>query len=704
MSLRRAQCDNCTCSPGLLSRQNKRSISFAKQISLRRRSSQSPAPGTESTKTSRRTPSIFSFATCDQQTGEYDEMNTSNRLNALRRQMAAHDLAVYVVPSEDAHQSEYVSLADQRREFISGFSGSAGVAVVTRDIASLNAEPEGLAALSTDGRYFAQAANELDFNWTLLKQGAQGVPTWQEWTVAQAVQQAKDTGKETRIGMDPALVSHAQVQSLQKLLAEQKAENLVLLVGVKNLVDAIWEAFEPLPVRPLNPIKTLADQYTGETSVAKLATVRALLKENAASAIVVSALDQIAWCLNLRGSDVEYNPIFYAYLVVTEDAATLYADNSEDATRLGPSVQEYLAAISVTVKPYSAIWTDLPNLSKTVLLPSGSSWAVQSALTASTKAMRSPLDDLKSVKNAVELAGFASAHEKDGLALVKFFAWLEEELTVKCSLIDEVAAADKQLEFRQASGETFVGLSFETISSTGENAAVIHYAPKRGECKTINPDKIYLNDSGAQFLDGTTDTTRTLYFGDSKKLAPEQAANYTRVLQGNLALQEARFPEGTTGYQLDVLARQFLWSDALDYRHGTGHGLGCYLNVHEGPMGVGPRLSYNDVALKAGNVLSNEPGYYKDGDYGIRIENVMYVREVTGEDGSACRFGDKKFLEFVNVTMVPYCRKLIDVSLLSVAERAIIDAYHQKVWTTYEGKLDKGTYAHQWLKRETAPL
>lgn len=309
---------------------------------------------------------------------------------------------------------------------------------------------------------------------------------------------------------------------------------------------------------------------------------------------------------------------------------------------------------------------------------------------------RSPISDSKAVKNGVELEGMRACHVRDGAALIQYFAWLEDQLITKKAILDEVEAADKLEELR-SKHEHFVGLSFDTISSTGANAAVIHYKPERGNCSTIDPSQVYLCDSGAQYLDGTTDTTRTLHFTEPTEM--EKHA-YTLVLKGNIALERAVFPKGTSGFALDMLARQFLWNEGLDYRHGTGHGVGSYLNVHEGPIGIGTRVQYSEVSLSAGNVLSDEPGYYEDGNFGIRIENVVMVKEVETKH----KFGDKSYLGFEHVTLVPMCRKLIDASLLTSDEKNWLNDYHQEVREKTNGFFKGDELTLKWLERETQPL
>lgn len=323
---------------------------------------------------------------------------------------------------------------------------------------------------------------------------------------------------------------------------------------------------------------------------------------------------------------IPFNPVFFSYAVVTATTSTLYINES----KLAPECRSSLTA--VTIRPYDAIFSDIESLAKSLpetnetsegkrkfLISNKASWALSQALGGEDNVdeVRSPVGDSKAIKNETELKGMRNCHIRDGAALSEYFAWLEDELISKGTKMDEVDAADK-LEAIRSKHDNFVGLSFPTISSTGANAAVIHYQPEKGACSVVDPKAVYLCDSGAQYLDGTTDTTRTLHFGQASEM--ERKA-YTLVLKGNIALEVVRFPKGTSGFALDTLARQFLWQEGLDYRHGTGHGVGSYLNVHEGPIGIGTRIQYSEVPLSVGNVISDEPGYYEDGGFGIRIES-----------------------------------------------------------------------------------
>lgn len=370
---------------------------------------------------------------------------------------------------------------------------------------------------------------------------------------------------------------------------------------------------------------------------------------------------------------------------------------------------------SVKIRPYGAILEDAkafgeslemeaptegkPSMPKKKFwISTKASWALSLNLGGEEKVeeVRSPVGDAKAIKNAVELQGMRACHVRDGASLSEYFAWLEEELLVKGTKLDEVQGADKLEEIRSKK-EHFVGLSFDTISSTGPNAAVVHYKPERGNCSVIDPKAVYLCDSGAQYLDGTTDTTRTLHLGEPTEM--ERKA-YTLVLKGVIAIDRAIFPKGTSGFAIDTLARQFLWREGLDYRHGTGHGVGSYLNVHEGPIGIGTRVQYSEVPLSIGNVLSDEPGYYEDGNFGIRIENMIMAKEAETNH----HFGDKPWIGFEHVTMVPMCRKLIDGKMLTVEERSWLNEYHQEVYDKTKGFVEQDQRTLKWLERETKPI
>ncbi|KAF0316308.1 putative Xaa-Pro aminopeptidase P [Colletotrichum sp. SAR11_59] len=614
-----------------------------------------------------------------------EQIDTTGRLSTLRELMKERNIDVYVIPSEDSHSSEYIAGCDARREFISGFSGSAGCAVVTLD----------RAALATDGRYFNQASKQLDKNWLLLKQGLQDVPTWQEWSAEQSA-----GGKV--VGVDPELITASIAKKLAEKIKRCGGSDLVALD--ENLVDLVWA--KDRPARPKNPVVVLPETFSGKDVKSKLKDLRQDLEKKNSHAFVVSMLDEIAWLFNLRGDDIPYNPVFFSYAIITNESATLYIDKS----KLGEATRAYLSDNGIAIKSYESIFEAISALrssvdraddglvSKRFIISTKASWALKRSLGGDglVDEVRSPIGDSKAVKNKTEMAGMRACHIRDGAALIEYFAWLEDQLVAKKAVLDEVQAADK-LEQLRSKQKDYVGLSFDTISSTGANAAVIHYKPERGACSVIDPNAIYLCDSGAQFLDGTTDTTRTLHFGqptEAEKLA------YTLVLKGNIALDTAIFPKGTTGFALDCLARQHLWREGLDYRHGTGHGVGSYLNVHEGPIGIGTRVQFAEVALAPGNVVSIEPGFYEDGSYGIRIENVAMVTEVRTKHS----FGDKPYLGFEHVTMVPYCQNLIEPSLLTAEEQEWLNAHNADIFQKTRDFFAHDPLTLAWLTRETQPL
>jgi len=637
-----------------------------------------------------------------------EQVDTTTRLQQLRELMKTHKVDIYgkteasclhssanrlfnlVVPSEDAHNSEFLASTDARREFISGFTGSAGKALITHN----------KAALSTDGRYFNQASKQLDGNWELLKQGMKDVPTWMDWVA----DRASEDGGGKIVGVDPTTLASTLAKKLSEKIKKKGGKDLVAIT--ENLIDVVWG--KDKPSRPSEPVKALGAEYSGKEFHEKIKELRSELDKKQAKGFVVSMLDEVAWLFNLRGNDIPYNPVFFSYAVITPTTATLYVEES----KLEGNAKSYLAGVNI--RPYDEIFADIAALAKEepvtngdgqsstapkrkFLISTNASWAVQQALGGeeNVEELRSPIGDAKAIKNETEMEGMRQCHIRDGAALTEYFAWLEHTLIIQGKTVDEIAGADKLEEIRKKQAK-FVGLSFETISSSGPNAAIIHYSPERGNCAIIDPAKIYLCDSGAQYLDGTTDTTRTLHFGEPTAM---ERASYTLVLKGHIALELAVFPKGTTGFALDALARQHLWTNGLDYRHGTGHGVGSFLNVHEGPIGIGTRIQCAEVPLAVGNVISNEPGYYEDGSFGIRIENVVMVKEVQTKH----KFGDKPFLGFEHVTMVPMCRKLIDVGMLSERERNWLNAYHREVLEKTSAFFKEDKISREWLERECAP-
>ncbi|KAF7156036.1 hypothetical protein CNMCM5623_009178 [Aspergillus felis] len=564
------------------------------------------------------------------------------------------------------------------------------------------------AALSTDGRYFNQASKQLDSNWVLLKRGVENVPTWQEWTTEQA-----EGGKV--VGVDPSLITASGARSL----AETLKKNGSSLVGIsQNLVDLVWGKDRPAP--PREKVRVHPDNFAGKTFQEKIADLRKELENKKTAGFVICTATQPSTLkpaaeaskhrplkldsIELIDDSIPYNPVFFAYAIITPTKADLYIDND----KITPDVVAHLGQ-DVAIKPYDSIFADAKALSEArkqeagetaakFLLSNKASWALSLSLGGEehVEETRSPIADAKAIKNDAELAGMRACHIRDGAALIEYFAWLENELVNKKTVLDEVDAADK-LEQIRSKHDLFAGLSFDTISSTGPNGAVIHYKPEKGTCSIIDPDAIYLCDSGAQYLDGTTDVTRTFHFGQPTEL--EKKA-FTLVLKGLIAIDTAVFPKGTSGFALDALARQYLWKEGLDYLHGTGHGIGSYLNVHEGPIGIGTRVQYTEVPIAPGNVISDEPGFYEDGKFGIRIENVIMAREVE----TTHKFGDKPWLGFEHVTMAPIGHNLIEPSLLSDLELKWVNDYHAEVWDKTHHFFENDEFTRSWLQRETAPI
>ncbi|OAA80526.1 Peptidase M24, structural domain protein [Akanthomyces lecanii RCEF 1005] len=593
------------------------------------------------------------------------QVNTSLRLAQLRELMRRSNITTYIVPPDDSHASEYVADCFRRSAYISGFSGGSGWAAISE---------EG-AALTTDGRYLKQAARQLDSNWTLFDDG------WEDWLA----EKCKD-GKSAAV--DPTLMSPAVAEELTEII--QKAGGSGLVAVTDNLVDKIWGNDRPPP--PTCSVFIHPDKYAGKGVKAKLAELREVILKNDASGMYITMLDEVAWLFNLRGSDVRYNPVFYSYAFVATDKAVLYVD----ALKVDESVNKHLAINNASVKPYDSFYGDVGEATEgKYLITNKAPWALRAAIGGDRAVEVGAIADAKSIKNAAELQGMRACHIRDGAALTSYFAWLEHQLIVENTTITEAEAADKLLELRKKQ-PLFVGNSFETISCTGSNAAITHYHARHGTSSVIDPNAVYFCDSGGQYYDGTTDTTRTFHFATP---SDQEKEAYTRVLKGLIALHRAVFPRGVTGHALNVLAKQFLWNVGLNFRHGTGHGVGSFLNVHEGPMGIGSRPAFMKHPLRPGNVLSNEPGCYQDGSFGIRIENIMCVVEVRTKN-----YSSTPFYGFENVTMVPYCRNLMDLSFLSPEEKDWINARNAETLEKTQDLVANDEVALAWLKRNTEPL
>ncbi|XP_061348462.1 aminopeptidase P2 [Gastrolobium bilobum] len=625
------------------------------------------------------------------------------KLTALRHLFSKPGVAIdaYIIPSQDAHQSEFIAECYTRRAYISGFTGSAGTAVVTKD----------KAALWTDGRYFLQAEKQLNSSWILMRAGNPGVPTTGEW-----LNDVLAPGG--RVGIDPFLFTSDAAEELKEVISKKNHE-LVYLYN-SNLVDEIWKESRPKPSN--KPVRVHDLKYAGLDVASKLSSLRSELTGAGSSAIVISMLDEIAWLLNLRGSDIPHSPVVYAYFIVEIDGAKLFIDDS----KVSEEVSDHLKKASIEFRPYNSIISEIESLAARGVALWLDTSSVNAAIVNAYKAAchrynqnhakkhktrtkgfdgsiehsdvpiavhkASPVSLAKAIKNELELEGMQNCHLRDAAALAQFWDWLETEIT-KDRLLTEVEVSNKLLEFRSKQAG-FLDTSFDTISASGPNGAIIHYKPEPESCSNVDANKLFLLDSGAQYVDGTTDITRTVHFG--KPTAREKEC-FTRVLQGHIALDLSVFPQNTPGFVLDAFARSFLWKVGLDYRHGTGHGVGAALNVHEGPQSISYRYG-NLTPLVNGMVVSNEPGYYEDHAFGIRIENLLYVRNVETPN----RFGGFEYLGFEKLTYVPIQIKLVDLSLLSVAEVDWLNNYHSLVWEKISPLLDGS--ARQWLWNNTRPI
>jgi len=594
------------------------------------------------------------------------------RLEGLRRLMEMHGVHAYLVPSRDPHQSEYVPACWKRREWISGFTGSAGDVIVTRS----------RAGLWTDSRYILQAEHELACTgFELHPVGEPGNAGPCEWL-------ARTLEPGQSVGFDPAVVTHRGAESWREQL---DFHDISLEPIEANLVDALWTDRPGLPAEPAVPHE---NSFSGETAPDKLSRVRLEMSVEGAGALVITPLDAVAWLFNLRGGDIPFNPVAVAYALITREGTRLYVDE----TKVTPALREHLDGLA-EIRPYGSFGDALDDLAKTDsvvwLDPDTTGEDVATRLEHPGRCRilyrQSPVVRLKAVKNGTEIAGFEAAHVRDGAAMVRFLSWLER--AVPRGGVTEISAAEK-LESLRREGELYQGPSFATISAYGGHAAVVHYgATAETDCE-LRLEGLYLVDSGGQYLDGTTDITRTVALG---RPTEEQRRRFTLVLKGHIALARARFPDGTQGVQLDVLARAPLWEHGLDYGHGSGHGVGSYLNVHEGPQALSPVRGCG-TALETGMFVSIEPGCYEPEAYGIRIENLAHVT-ADAEDGEA---GGRRFYRFRVVTLCPIDRTLIAPDLLTREELGYLNSYHQRVRTILSTILS-GADA-EYLKRATQPL
>ena len=594
-------------------------------------------------------------------------MSINERVSALRDQMKSAGVQAFIIPSDDPHKSEYVAERWAVREWISGFTGSAGTAVVTLDHAGI----------WTDSRYYLQADQELaQSEFELHKLNNQGADEFADWL-------GEELPSGSKVGINGLQFSPAQVASYKKIFNEKGIE----LDTNFDPINAIWPDRPQLPVTPVFEIST---DFTGESRVSKLDRILEVIKAKNADVHLVATLDDICWILNLRGADVAFNPVFHAFLLIGVEGTTLFID----PVKVPKDIREKLSADGVDIVPYADVLNFLKALddNTSILIDrSAINYLLYEAIAHCQVISTSlPSRHMKALKNWTEVGHIRNAMAKDGAALTRMYMWLEK--TLKERAIPEAEIADKLAHFRSQQ-DGYVGESFSAIVGFKGNGAIIHYRPEYDKCADITGDGMLLVDSGGQYLDGTTDITRTIYLGDPD---PEHKKAYTLVLKGHIALDKVRFPRGTKGVQLDILARQPLWSAGMNYGHGTGHGVGFFLNVHEPPQGVIPGLGQRGVTpFEEGMFTSNEPGFYKTDGYGIRIENLILA--VADEK---TEYGD--FLKFESLTVFPIDTKLVDHSLITNEEIKWLNDYHKMVYDAIAPRLDHEEKS--WLKEKCAPI
>ncbi|KFB48837.1 AGAP000476-PA-like protein [Anopheles sinensis] len=600
-------------------------------------------------------------------------------LGEIRSLMQDYSIEAYIVPSVDEHNSEYISLHDRRYQYVTNFTGSAGTAIITLT----------QAALWTDSRYHLQAENQIDPTyWTLMREGLAGVPTRDEWLMS-----VLSPGGQ--VGTDPFLIASTEFERLGAVLGRSGYRLITL---ERNLVDIVWNNRPPQTAEDLRPMPL---EYTGRRASEKVAALRVALQEEGANAIVVSALDEIAWLLNLRGSDIRYNPVFFAYLIVSHDKLHLFT-NTE---RINETIREHFRTEGITgldVRDYRDILAGIDEYVRggnRLIVSTACSQALYASIPADQRLqLYSVLAKMKAVKNPIEAAGMRRAHVRDGAAVVRYLHWLET--VVDEGNVTELSGAAKLREFRSEQ-ELFVDLSFTAISAFGANGAIVHYSPTEETDLAITRDGIYLIDSGGQYLDGTTDVTRSVHLGEPTAF---QRECFTRVLKGFLSVGSAVFPVRASGTTFDVLARKSLWDVGLDYGHGTGHGIGSFLGVHEYPPSfVSNSASPSNQGLVENMFSSNEPGYYEPGQFGVRIEDIV---QVVPAQSAPHDFNGRGALTFHTSTVVPIQRKLIDVQLLTPAEIAQLNAYHRRVLEEVGPLLEQQNdpAAHRWLTEQTKDI
>ena len=595
-----------------------------------------------------------------------DKQTIAARLAALREEMRREHLSAFIFPSSDPHNSEYVPSRWEGRKWISGFDGSAGTAVVTLHSA----------ALWTDSRYFLAAEEQLaGTEFQLMRERVEGTPSIAEWIATEI-----EGAESSEIGVDGMCMTYAECSDLK---TDLKHNGGITVRTNLDILDRIWT---DRPSVPLNPVSIQPIEYAGESCHDKLGRIRSSLLRRGAGGMLMTQLDDIAWTLNLRGTDVHCTPVFVAWLIVAEEVAVLYIKDE----KLSPEVIEYLNAEGVAVDDYDNIIDALNSYDGYTLLiaPATTNYTLsQLRGNFNLVSAPSPVPEMKAIKNEVECNGFRNAMQRDGVAMVKFLKWLEEAVPKGCETELSVSAKLRQLRAEQP---LFKDESFDTIAGYEEHGAIVHYEPTPDTDVPLRPEGFLLLDSGAQYLDGTTDITRTIQLG---KVTDLHRRVYTLVLKGHLSLQNLCFPRGAAGTQLDAVARVAMWREGMNFMHGTGHGVGSYLSVHEGPHQI--RQEYRPAPMLEGMTVTDEPGLYLAGKFGVRIENTLLtVPYMTTEFG--------KFLRFEPLTLCPIDTRPIVVDMLSTEELGLLNAYHKMVYERLSPMLDEEHKA--WLADKTRSL
>ena len=591
-------------------------------------------------------------------------MNINQRLEDLREVMQREHLSAFIFPSTDPHQGEYVPDHWKGREFISGFNGSAGTAVVTLTSA----------ALWTDSRYFLAAGEQLkDTEFQLMKLKMEDTPTIAEWI-------GKECGAGVEVAVDGMVNS---TNSVRELIADLRKQGGITLRTNFDPLEQIWQDRPPIP---LNPVEEYPLTYAGEAANVKIARIRQALRKLHADGMLMAALDDIAWTLNLRGTDVHCNPVFVSYLLISSTSVTLYINKE----KLTPEVMAYLKGEGVGVDAYENIQKGLKDYFEYNILldPDEVNYTLFNAVTREVIEAESPVKQMKTIKNSTEIAGFRQAMLKDGIAMVKFLYWLDKQLA-EGEALTEISVSEELASLR-AEQTLFRGVSFDTIAGYEAHGAIVHYEATPETDVPLKPEGFLLLDSGGQYLDGTTDITRTIALGP---VTEEQKKIYTLVLKGHIQLELCKFPSGISGTQLDILARKDMWRAGMNYLHGTGHGVGSYLNVHEGPHQI--RMEWKPAPLMAGMTVTDEPGIYLAGKFGVRIENTLLITHYNETE-----FG--KFLQFEPLTICPIDKKPIIKEMMMPEEIAWLDQYHRRVLELLSPRLDDDEI--EWLQEACAPL